>query len=237
MIIAPPGDRAAVSVRIPVAVMLITVLGLLWMLAISTLPGDAASGWIGYWGFRPSEMGGELRRLGAGEFPPGLLRLCSALLVHATWLHLLGNLAYLWVFGPTVERALGTLGFLLVFALLGAVANLAVVLQLPEMDRVVVGASGGISAIMGLYLGLYPSRRIGLWLPLGLFLQFARIPALLVIGSWFTLQLMFSAFGSTNGAVAWWTHVAGFVAGVVAAAVLRLIASLRRRSRWPMPQG
>jgi len=74
------------------------------------------------------------------------------------------------------------------------------------------------------YLGLFPTRRIGLWLPLGLFLQFARIPALLVIGSWFTLQVLYTVFGPMSDAVAWRTHVAGFVAGVLVALMIRLFS-------------
>jgi membrane associated rhomboid family serine protease len=115
----------------------------------------------------------------------------------------------------------GHLRFALLFVLLGAVANLFVALRVPELERSVIGASGGVSAVIGIYLGLFPSRRIGLWLPLGLFLQFARIPALLVIGSWFTLQLLYTVFGPMSDAVAWWTHVAGFLAGLAVAMLLR----------------
>jgi membrane associated rhomboid family serine protease len=85
----------------------------------------------------------------------------------------------------------------------------------------VIGASGGVSALIGIYLGLFPVSRMGLWLPLGLYLQFARVPAILVIGSWFTLQLIYTVFGGQDGAVAWWAHIAGFVAGVVVAILLR----------------
>lgn len=108
---------------------------------------------------------------------------------------------------------------------LGSLANLYVVFQLAETSVPVVGASGGVSAIIGIYLGLFPGRRMGLWIPLGLYLQFARVPALLVIGSWFTLQLLYSVFGPMSGAVAWWSHVAGFVAGLLTAVILRLFSN------------
>ena len=171
-------------------------------------------------GFVPSELAAVLA--GDGD-PAGALGLVTALFAHGSAWHLGGNLAYLWVFGIPVERAIGAFRFLVMFLLLGALANVSVVLGTPELDRTVVGASGGVSAIIGLYLGLFPTRRIGLWLPLGLFLQFARIPALLVIGSWFTLQLLYWVFGPMSGAVAWWTHVAGFFAGLGAAAFFRVI--------------
>ncbi|MEN1727441.1 MAG: rhomboid family intramembrane serine protease, partial [Pseudomonadota bacterium] len=102
-------------------------------------------------------------------------------------------------------------------------ANAVVAWQLAESLRPVIGASGGVSAIIGVYLGLFPSRRMGLWLPLGLYLQFARVPALLVIGSWFAVQLLFSVFGPISSDVAWWSHVAGFLLGLAAAVLLRLI--------------
>jgi membrane associated rhomboid family serine protease len=155
----------------------------------------------------------------------------SALFVHASWLHLLGNLAYLWVFGIKVERGLGSIGMLAVFLLGGALANVIVALRLPGLDAPIIGASGAVSAVVGAYLGLFPRRRIGLFLPLGLYLQFARVPALLVIGSWFTLQLLYTVFGPINAAVAWWTHLAGFALGLSFALLARALAQVRPRSR------
>ena len=178
--------------------------------------------WLHFWGFSPTQVMDVLQRPLAEWLDPGLLGLMTALLVHTDWLHLAGNLAYLWVFGMCVERAVGHLRFALLFLVLGSLANLYVVLQLPNSELPVIGASGGVSAIIGVYLGLFPRRRMGLWVPLGLYLQFARVPALLVIGSWFTLQLLYSVFGPTSGAVAWWAHIAGFFAGLLAAMLLRL---------------
>ena len=97
-----------------------------------------------------------------------------------------------------------------VFVICGALANLFVAVRLPELISPIVGASGAVSAVVGAYLGLFPTRRIGLLLPLGLYLQFARVPAVIVIGSWFTLQLVYTVLGPISGVVAWWTHMAGF---------------------------
>ena len=157
----------------------------------------------------------------------GLLMLFTTLFVHASWLHLVGNLAYLWVFGVSVEQKLGALFMAAVFFLGGALAHVIVALKLPNLETPVIGASGAVSAVVGAYLGLFPSKRIGLFLPLGLYLQFARVPALLVIGSWFTLQLVYSAFGPITGAVAWWTHLAGFALGLIFAMLARALAQLR----------
>jgi membrane associated rhomboid family serine protease len=231
VIIAPAVRDRKRGLRLPAAVILIGTSVFLMMIAQSLLPAEAFPGWFEYWGFRPSTVLAQIDAFLAGNPDPGLARLFGALLVHSSWVHLVGNLAYLWVFGVAVERVLGPLGFLVTFALFGALANLFVALQLPELERPVIGASGGVSAIIGIYLGLFPARRIGLWLPLGLFLQFARIPALLVIGSWFTLQVVYTVFGPTSGAVAWWTHVAGFVAGLLAAMLFRLVLGAPSYSR------
>jgi membrane associated rhomboid family serine protease len=156
-----------------------------------------------------------------------LLTLVSALFIHASWLHLLGNMVYLWVFGMPLERRLGSLGMAAVFIMGGALANLFVALRLPELTSPIVGASGAVSAVVGAYLGLFPYRRIGMLLPLGLYLQFARVPAVLVIGSWFTLQLVYTVLGPITGVVAWWTHMAGFALGLMFALLARAIAQIK----------
>lgn len=151
----------------------------------------------------------------------------SAIFLHASWLHLAGNLAYLWVFGIPVEQRLGTAGMIVLFLTGGALANVMVALQLGNLDAPIIGASGAISAVVGTYLGLFPTRRIGLFLPLGLYLQFAQVPSILVIGSWFTLQLLYTVFGPINAAVAWWTHLAGFALGLSIALLYRAVVSFR----------
>ena len=156
-----------------------------------------------------------------------LLCLVSALFIHANWLHLLGNMVYLWVFGMPLERRLGGLGMVVVFVFGGALANLFVVIRLPDFTAPIVGASGAVSAVVGAYLGLFPSRRIGMLLPLGLYLQFARVPAVLVIGSWFTLQLVYTVLGPITGIVAWWTHMAGFTLGLIFALLARATTQIK----------
>lgn len=178
-------------------------------------------------GMRPSSVSVILGESPSAWWDLSALTLLSALFVHASGLHLLGNLVYLWVFGIKVERRVGAPGMLLVFMLGGALANVIVAQRLPQLDTPIIGASGAVSAVVGAYLGLFPGRRIGLFLPLGLYLQFARVPALLVIGSWFTLQLLYTVFGPINGAVAWWTHLAGFALGLSFALIARALAQIR----------
>ena len=158
---------------------------------------------------------------------PGLelASLFSALLVHGSWPHLLGNLADLWVFGIPLERYVGHAGFLFVFLFAGGLTNLLLVLQVPGLATPVIGASGGVSAVIGCYLTLFPSRRIGVYLPLGLYLQYVSIPSLLVIGSWFVLQVAYTVFGPVAEQIAWRVHVEGFVAGILGGLLLWLVSA------------
>lgn len=209
---------------VTVGISLVCLFALLIYAGLSPLMQQAM---IDTLGMKPS----DIARLLDGELHTwwdlSALSLVTALFVHASWLHLLGNLAYLWVFGIKVEQSRGVLGMLPIFLAGGALANLIVALRLPSLDTPIIGASGGVSAVVGAYLGLFPRRRIGLFLPLGLYLQFARVPSLLVIGSWFTLQLLYTAFGPMNAAVAWWTHLAGFALGLSFALVARALALVR----------
>lgn len=178
-------------------------------------------------GMHPSSLAMVLSQPPAVWLDLSLLTVITSIFIHANWLHLAGNLAYLWVFGMPVEQRLGSLGLLAVFLLGGALANVILILRVPQLDTPIIGASGAVSAVVGAYLGLFPGRRIGLFLPLGLYLQFAQVPALLVIGSWFTLQLLYTVFGPINAAVAWWTHVAGFALGLSLTLMSKALAQIR----------
>ena len=205
----------------------ISLICLFFLLVYSGLSPVMQQVMIDVIGMQPSVVAALLHRSISTWWDISLLSVVTALFVHASWLHLLGNLAYLWVFGIKVEQRLGSLGMMAVFLLGGALANVIVALRLPDLDTPIIGASGAVSAVVGAYLGLFPRRRIGLFLPLGLYLQFARVPALLVIGSWFTLQLLYTAFGPINAAVAWWTHLAGFALGLSFALMAGALAQIR----------
>jgi membrane associated rhomboid family serine protease len=211
----------------PFVTVSISLLCLFTLVVYSGLSPVMQQAMIDLGGMRPSVIASLL----AGEFTDwwdfAAVTVLSAVFIHASWLHLLGNLVYLWVFGIKLEQRLGPLGMSLVFVLGGTLANVIVALRVPQMQTPIIGASGAVSAVVGAYLGLFPRRRIGLFLPLGLYLQFARVPAVLVIGSWFTLQLLYSVFGPIDGAVAWWTHLAGFALGLSFALVARALAQVK----------
>jgi len=157
------------------------------------------------------------------------LHLFSALLLHADWMHLVGNLVFLLIFGLPAERLMGSARLLALFALGGGFANLLAVLAIGPQDLVIIGASGAVSALIGAYLALFPRARLGVVLPLGLFLEFIRAPAALLIGVWAALQVVFVYIGPSFGAVAWAAHVGGFGFGIVFALISRPAISRRLR--------
>ena len=160
-----------------------------------------------------------------------VLRLFTALFLHADWSHLLGNLVFLLIFGLPAERVLGPWRLLLLFLLGGAAANLAALYAMGSPDRIIIGASGAVSALLGAYLALFPGARLGVVLPLGLFLEFVRAPAFLLIGVWAALQVVFAYIGPSFGRVAWSAHVAGFLFGIVYGLYVRAAIARRLRKR------
>jgi len=147
---------------------------------------------------------------------------------------MLGNLVFLLIFGMPAERKLGSLRLLILFLLGGAVANLATALTIDNPSRLIIGASGSVSAIIGTYLALFPRARLGVVIPLGLFLEFVRAPASLLIGIWALLQVGFAYIGPAFGEVAWVAHLAGLVFGLVFAFLQRgaIARRLRRQSGY-----
>ena len=176
-------------------------------------------------------LGGLGRDINTLSDPWRWARLFSALFLHGDWSHLVGNLVFLMIFGPPAERTMGPWRFLLLFLLGGAVSNLAAVLSVGTPDQVIVGASGAVSAVIGAYLALFPSAKLGVVLPLGLFLEFIKAPASLLIGLWAVLQVVFAYIGPAFGAVAWSAHIAGFLFGVIYALFVRAAIARRLRQR------
>ena len=198
----------------------------LWL---ASLPADDRLEWIRQWGTVPSKLFDSQAPMLQQLSELRILRLLTALFIHADWLHLAGNLLFLMIFGLPAERALGSWRFLTLYLFGGAVANLIGALTLASTNAPIVGSSGAVSAVVGAYLALFPRARLGLVLPLGLFLEFVRIPAPVLIGFWILLQVLFTFVGPTFGAVVWWTHIAGFLVGMLFAIMSR--SAIGRRLR------
>jgi membrane associated rhomboid family serine protease len=159
---------------------------------------------------------------------PIWLTLFTSMFLHGGWLHLLGNMLYLWVFGDNVEAAMGRWRFLLFYLLAGAGAALLQLAVFPRTTVPMVGASGAIAGVLGAYLVLYPWSRVLTVVPLFFFLHLVEIPALILLGLWFIVQF-FSGIVDLGGmgGVAWFAHIGGFLAGVL------LVFPLKRRQVVP----
>ena len=157
---------------------------------------------------------------GPGLSLPPLRGLFTSLFIHAGWLHLGGNMLYLWVFGDNIEDKLGHFRYLLFYLLCGLVSSGLYIYVDPHSAVPTIGASGAISGVLGAYVLLFPKARVLTVIPIFIFLQFVELPALLVLGLWFVLQL-FSGLASLgyqtaeSGGVAWWAHIGGFAAGLL----------------------
>ena len=144
------------------------------------------------------------------------LSMLASIFLHGSWLHLLGNMLFLWVFGNNIEERFGKVGFLAFFAAAGIAATFAQVLVEPGSTIPIVGASGAIAGVMGAYLVLFPRARILTWWPMFVILV-VYIPAAVVLGLWFLMQFAIDP----NSGVAWAAHVGGFVFGAFVALILR----------------
>jgi rhomboid family protein len=138
----------------------------------------------------------------------------TSMFLHGGWLHLIGNMLYLWIFADNIEDSMGHGRFIVFYLLCGIAAALAQALPAPGSEIPMVGASGAISGVLGAYLILHPRAHVLVLVPLGFFSQITRLPAVLVLGLWFLLQLI-SEIGAPLGAgVAFRAHIGGFMAGM-----------------------
>ncbi|HYM83454.1 MAG TPA: rhomboid family intramembrane serine protease, partial [Candidatus Dormibacteraeota bacterium] len=154
------------------------------------------------------------------------------LFLHAGWLHLAGNMLYLWIFGNNVEDALGRPGFVVAYLAFGVLAATAQIAMDPVSTVPLVGASGAISGVLGVYVVLFPRARVLSLVFLGFFYQLMQVPAVVLLGLWFLLQLLSgvaSLGAASDGGVAVFAHIGGFVSGLAVGVVIRL-ACWRGRS-------
>lgn len=155
----------------------------------------------------------------------------TAMFLHGSWMHIIGNMLFLWVFGDNVEDIVGSWRYLLLYLLAGAVGNLAHVITNPASALPTIGASGAVAGILGAYLINFAHARVVTIIPLGIFLWTVELPALFFLLFWFVIQLIsgFASLGVESvGGVAWWAHIGGFLAGVLLVRYLRE----RRYERW-----
>ena len=205
-----------------------------WELFLVTQRGEDALNELALrWGLVPAQL---LAAIGRGDWlSTDVLALVTSQFLHGGWLHILGNMLFLWIFGGRVEDRLGRLRFLAFYLAGGVVAGLVQVLVDPTSAVPMIGASGAISAVLGAYLVLYPRARIQSLVFLGFFYQLIDVPAVLLLGFWLVIQVIdgVAALGATDltGGVAVFAHIGGFAAGAIMALPFR--ARLPRRAAGP----
>lgn len=207
-----------------------TLIGLnLAVFVFEVLLGPGLRPFLFDWGFVPARLTLAVR---FGDLPllPAVLPLLTSMFLHAGWSHLLGNLWYLWIFGDNVEDVLGHAGFLVFYLACGVVATLLHYLTGPVAEVPTVGASGAIAAVLGAYVAAFPRARVFTLLPFFPFIRVVPLPAFFLLGLWFLFQFVLGLGAlstSGGGGIAFWAHIGGFVAGLLAMRAFIVV----RRSR------
>src|SRR3989338_3287551 len=159
----------------------------------------------------------------------------SSMFLHGGFIHLIGNMWYLLIFGDNIEDKLGHFKFFGFYILCGIIASSVHVLFNSQSDIPCIGASGAIAGVLGAYMVTFPYARIVTVIPLFVFLQVIELPAMVVLGFWFVIQFFNGATSitaSTSGAgVAWWAHIGGFAAGIIIFYIIRIFFNKTYRTR------
>ena len=169
------------------------------------------------------------RELAAPPFSPWLT-LLSCIFLHGGWMHFLGNMWFLHIFGDNVEDRLGHVAYLLFYLFCGVGASAAHLATNSDSPIPTIGASGAIAGVMGAYFLLYPHAQVLSLVPIVFFIQIIVVPAPIFLGIWFFLQFLQGTMAVTSvqtGGVAWWAHIGGFAVGWLIAAGLRLVGETR----------
>ncbi len=205
--------------------LLIATCGAVFLLELSM--GARLEPFIRHFGVVPAQVAGTLF---VGDLSLGPLRsLVTSLFLHGGWLHLIGNMLYLYIFGDNVEDRLGHLGYLFFYLLAGVGAALTEVFFRPTSTAPLIGASGAIAGVLGAYFILYPRARILTLIPLFIFFPVVEISAFFFLGFWFLMQFLqgtASVVEDTADGIAWWAHAGGFLTGAV---LLPFFLLLKRR--------
>lgn len=165
-------------------------------------------------GFKPAALTGTVAPPAGYRTVPAWATIVISMFLHGGWLHIAGNMLYLWIFGNNVEDAMGHVRFTLFYLISGVVAALTLAAINPASPVPMVGASGAISGVLAAYVLLYPRARVTVVVPLGIIFYPFKISAVWVVGLWFAMQIL-SAVLTPAGqpGIAWWAHVGGFVVG------------------------
>ena len=181
-----------------------------------SLSGQASELIVYRLGVIPAVLFGRAEVSPAMNALPAEATVFSSMFLHGGWLHLIGNMLYLWIFGNNVEDAMGHVRFVTFYLVCGIIAVFSHALIEPSSQIPMIGASGAISGVLGAYALIYPHAKVLVILPIGFYLQLLRLPAYWVLGAWFAIQIISSLMTPAGQpGVAWFAHIGGFVAGLV----------------------
>lgn len=182
----------------------------------------------------------HLGRFGDPILTGAVSPLLTSMFLHGGWMHILGNMLFLWVFGDNVEDRFGHVRYLGLYLLFGLTASVAHIAFSMGSEIPTIGASGAVSGVLGAYLVFYPAARVKALLPLGFIMFYRELPAMLFLGLWFGLQLfsgVMSLGAGAAGGVAWWAHIGGFVIGATTAFGWRMLFERGHRPAYRVERG
>ena len=186
------------------------------------LPPAEAEAFIFRWGFIPSDVLGKAGLGAEADEVPSWAKIFSSMFLHGDFMHIIGNMLFLWIFGNNIEDTFGKVRFLIFYLLCGVAAAMTQAFTNTASGVPMIGASGAISGVLGAYLFLFPHARVRVLVMFGI-ITVVHLRAIIVLGLWFVLQLVNAALTPINeeGGVAFWAHVGGFVAGLALVLVFR----------------
>jgi len=194
--------------------LLIILCGIVFIFEAS-LPRDLLEDLTYYFGVVPAEYTQRRHTLPLIDY----LSFLTTMFLHGGWLHFLGNMWFLKIFGSKVEDRMGHCGFFGFYLLTGILASVFYIYLSPRSSMPVIGASGAIAGVMGAYYVLFPRARILTFIPIFIIPWFVELPAVLFLGGWFLIQLFSGTVAqvlpTAGGGVAWWAHIGGFIAGIL----------------------
>jgi membrane associated rhomboid family serine protease len=200
----------------PITTWLIIILCVIVFFFETTLPHRTLEKFIVFFGIVPVEY---TKRHWHGLPLIDYISFLTTMFLHGGWLHFLGNMWFLKIFGSKVEDRMGHRGFLVFYLISGILASAFYIYFSPRSSMPVIGASGAIAGVMGAYYVMFPGARILTLIPILIFPWFVEIPAFFFLGWWFLLQLLSGslslALPNAGGGVAWWGHIGGFIAGII----------------------
>jgi len=204
---------------ITISIIALCVLVYLWQAALGSRGGEAV---IYSLGVIPAVLLHKVQLNPELVVVPASATIFTSMFLHGGFMHLAGNMLYLWIFGNNIEDSMGKFRFILFYFICGTAAAFGQVLQDPSSQIPMVGASGAISGVLGAYLLLYPHARVLVLIPLWFYVELIRLPAGWVLGFWFVLQLISSALSNNaGGGVAFYAHIGGFITGMALVPVMK----------------